>query len=57
MLGAQLRKLPGFVRANRAVTKDDAHPSSGILTCGVKLLGICFWRKGCEERNWVEFMD
>ena len=21
-----------------------------------KLLGICFWRKGREERNWVEFM-
>ena len=20
------------------------------------LLGICFWRKGREERNWVEFM-
>ena len=21
-----------------------------------QLLGICFWRKGREERNWVEFM-
>ena len=21
-----------------------------------ELLGICFWRKGREERNWVEFM-
>jgi len=20
------------------------------------LLGICFWRKGREERNWVELM-
>ena len=22
----------------------------------LELLGICFWRKGREERNWVEFM-
>ena len=22
----------------------------------IVLLGICFWRKGREERNWVEFM-
>ena len=21
-----------------------------------RLLGICFWRKGREERNWVELM-
>lgn len=37
MLGAQLRKLPGFVRADRAVAVDDAHPSSGILASGVKI--------------------
>ena len=31
-------------------------PKQRTVVCGIRLLGICFWRKVREERVWTEFI-